>query len=391
MGFGYDSELDGFVIFIFLLQLLVMRTIKDIDYKDKRVLLRVDLNSTVINGVVQDNPRIKAHAETIKQMKGAKLIVLAHQGRPGKDDFLSLEQHLKLLEKHVGRKITFVKDLRGLAEVTQEMKTGDIILLDNIRKYKDEFSNDTETELVKTLSANADVYVNDAFSVCHREQASVTVLPTIMEKAAGPNLVKELDALKQIKQPAAPVVYVLAGAKPEDAVKLIRSEKADNVLVGGAIGELFVRAKGVDFGAKNKWLDNLMMPEIRQLKERVMTPIDFATEIGNVSLLELPVKEETCDIGEKTIAEFKGVIKTAGTVVANGTLGVCEKGFTKGSVEIYKTILESDAYSLVCGGDTTEFLEEQELTGFSHVSLAGGAMLQALVEEKLPGVEVLKT
>ncbi|MBI5347353.1 MAG: phosphoglycerate kinase [Candidatus Aenigmarchaeota archaeon] len=383
-----------------------MKTMDDYDFLGKRVLLRVDINSPVVDGKIQDNPRIVAHAMTIKELaeKGAKVIVIAHQGRPGDKDFTNLKQHAKLLENHTGMLVRFVSDITGVANAAESMKKGEIMLLDNVRKMEDEFSEEPEnTLLVKTLFRMADVYVNDAFSASHRPHASIVGFKNLLPCIAGRVMEVELSALKNIEESIPPVVLVLGGAKPENSIKLMESRlNYDIALTCGIVGELFLIAKGHDLGKTRTFLTekgfDKFLVSIKKLEtenKKIITPLDVAYDDNGrkeASVLKMPHDKILYDIGSETIGEYRSAIKHAGTVIMNGWAGMAEdKKFRKGTQELLKAVAESEAYSLVCGGHTTEFIEELKIpkSSFSHISIAGGAMLAALAGEKLPGVEAL--
>ncbi len=382
-----------------------MKTLSDYNFSGKRVLLRIDINSPVSDGIVHDNPRIAEHARTIQELAGqnARVILLAHQGRPGDKDFCGLEQHAKLLEKHTGMKIIFEKDVTGekAQEAIRKLRDGETLLLDNIRFSEEEFSETPEeTDLVKTMSMLADVYVNDAFSASHRPHASVIGFRS-MPSFAGRAMESELNALKSVCKPSKPLVMVLGGAKPEDSIKIMSGKKADLILTGGVIGQLLLIAKGIDMGETRPFLArsgfDRFLVEMKRLEvenKNIAAPLDAAYDENGrreISVLRLPVSKVLYDIGQQTIEEYKTAIRNAGTIILNGTMGMAENAkFRKGTEEIVKAVAESEAYSLVCGGHTTEFISKMGLEKkFSYVSLAGGAMLAALAGEKLPGVEAL--
>jgi phosphoglycerate kinase len=383
-------------------------TMDDFNFSGKRILLRVDINSPVVNGVVQDSQRIRSHAETIKELmsKGARLIILAHQGRLGDKDYTNLEQHAKLLSKHVGKEVKFVADVYGKKAIEQirKLRNGEALLLDNVRSVKvekeklkpEEFA---KTDYIKALSSEADVFVNDAFSVSHRSQASVvgfTELPAI----AGRVMVKELNTLKGIEKSEKPFTLIFGGAKPEDRFKLIKKCGFDFVLTGGIIADLFLIANGKKLGKSDELIDKNykdFLPAAKQLlSEKIKMPTDFAVDDNGrreISIKELPIDKDLEDIGSRTIEEYKKIISRSKTILVGGTMGVVEKNsMQKGTVEILKAVADSDAFSILGGGHAEESLEKFGIPAnkFSYISLAGGALVAYLAGEKLPGVEILK-
>ncbi len=385
-------------------------TIDDFDFLGKRVLLRVDINSPVVSGVVQDSPRIKAHSETIKDLmsKEARIIILAHQGRPGDKDYTGLEQHSRLLSRHVGKEIKFVDDVYGekALEEIRKLKNGEALLLDNVRSVKEEMEKlkpeeFAETAYIKALSSEADVFVSDAFSVAHRAQASVVGF-TKMPRIAGRVMEKELNALEKIDKAEKPLTFIFAGAKPEDRLELIekRRDEVGHVLTGGILANIFLIARGHKLGKSeeiiNKEYSEFLPKAVQLLNDKIKTPIDFAVDDNGrreISLEELPVDKNIEDIGSKTIDKYRKIIKESKTIVLGGTMGVIEKkDMQKGTIEILKAVADSNAFSLIGGGHAGEAIEEFGIKkdDFSYVSLAGGALVAYLAGKKLPGVEILK-
>ncbi len=376
-----------------------MKTISNFNFKGKTVLLRSDLNSDVVNGKVLLSTRIKESAKTIKELKkkGAKVIVIAHQGRPGKDDFVSLKQHARFLNKHV--KIKFVDDIIGkkAEKAIGKMGPGGIILLDNIRFLKEEFKPG-KNKLVKFFIGKIDFYINDAFSVCHRNQTSIVSFPKHFKSCIGRILERELNALKKIK--IKNCLYILGGAKPEENIKLLAKNK---VLACGLFGQLCLIAKGKNLGKQNKYLKKervLNKKILNQLKgklKNVQTPKDFAVlKMGNrkeLSLDEFPSQYEIFDIGKKTIENYVKEIRKARAIYMKGPAGFCaDKKFCKGTFAILKAISKSRAFSLIGGGHLSNAIEESKINKdkVGHISLSGGALLSYIVGEKLPGLVVLK-
>lgn len=373
-----------------------MKTLSDFNFKGKTVLLRADLNSDVKNGKVILSERIKESAKTINYLKKkkAKIVVIAHQGRPGKEDFLSLGQHARLLNKYT--KIKFIEDILGAKaeNVIKNLKNGEAILLDNIRKEKDEFEPDKENNKLLNLVELCNFYVNDSFSVCHRKESSIVLFPKYLKSCAGLLLEKEVRALEKIK--IKNCLYVLGGAKPEDNIKLLKGNK---ILACGLFGQCCLINKGKNLGFQNNYLKKqkafIKIP-LDKLKN-VETPIDFAVKVNakrkELMIDEFPIKYEIFDIGTKTIERYVNEIKKAKAVYMKGPAGDCsEKQFSKGTFAILKAIANNKAYSVIGGGHLSDAIEASGINKkkFNHISLSGGALLNYIAGEKLPGLEALK-
>jgi len=372
-----------------------MKTLDSFNFKNKVVLLRADLNSDVVGGKVLSNERLRASGETIKDLKkkGAKVVILAHQGRKGKKDFIELRQHAKIL------KVKFVDGvINKNAEVAiAKLKKGDVILLDNVRGLKEEFKP-SKNALVKFFVGKVDFYVNDAFSVCHRKQTSIVSFPKYFPSCAGRTLEKEVNALKKVN--LKDCLYILGGAKPGDNIKLLGKKK---VIATGFFGQLCLIAKGVKFGGHEKFLKRMLGEEfkvVRKLKNKmnnVLTPIDYAIKKNGkrveLSLGEFPSKYVIYDIGEKTVSLFEEEIRKAKAIYVKGPSGDCsDKKFCKGTVAILKAVSKVGGFSLIGGGHLNDAIDISGIPRkkFGHVSLSGGALLRYLAGEKLPGLEAIK-
>jgi len=372
-----------------------MKTLRSFKFKDKVVLLRADLNSDVKNGKVIPNERIRASQETIKELKkkGAKVIILAHQSRPGKKDFISLKQHAKLM------KIKFVEDVIGkkTEKAIAEMKKGDVILLENVRGLKEEFKPG-KNALVKFFIGKVDIYVNDAFSVCHRKQTSIVSFPKYFPSCAGRVLEKEVSALKKVNLKEC--LFILGGAKPADNIKLLGKGK---IIATGFFGQLCLIAKGVEFGEHEKFLKKMLGKEfdiVKKLKNKmgnVLTPIDYAVNVNGkrkeLSLGEFPSKYVIYDIGMKTMDLFGDEIKKAKAIYVKGPSGDCsERRFCSGTISILKDVSKAKGFSLIGGGHLNDVIDMSGIPRkkFGHISLSGGALLRYLAGEKLPGLEAIK-
>lgn len=388
-------------------------TMEDFEVAGKTVLFRADLNSVVINGKVQMKERIIENAKTIRELSelGAKVVILAHQGRPGGADFIPLEQHAELLASILS--LSYVDDVMGPAarEAIKKLKRGDVLLLDNVRMLAEEILDKTPEEhaksnFVRRLAPLADLYLNDAFSVAHRSHASVVGFPMVLQAGVGRLMERELRALERaVHRIERPCVYVLGGVKPEEVFDIIEfalTRDVDYILTTGMIGNLFLYAGGIiPMKVDRDLLESVSRAEriLERAGPRIKFPVDVAIEVEG-RREEIPVEQvkpnqPIYDIGEKTIATYSEIIKNARTVIMKGPMGFYEnKEFAKGTREILKAISTSDAFSLLGGGHTSAAISEVGLDKramtHAHVSLAGGAFLRYLLGKPLPGVEVLK-
>jgi phosphoglycerate kinase len=380
--------------------MIKMKTLSDFNFKNKIVLLRADLNSDVKNKKIIPSERIKESAQTISELKRkkAKVVVIAHQGRPHKNDFLSLKQHSRVLNKYA--KIKFIPETIGekAKKAIENLKPGKAILLENLRFLKEEF-RPGKNKLVKFfLNFNDIIYVNDAFSICHRKQTSIVSFPKYMLNCAGRLLEKEITALKKVQLKKC--LYILGGAKPEDNLILLKENK---VLACGLFGQVCTIAKGKNLGEQNKYLKKEIknyfnvLKKLKKKLKNVQTPLDFAVKIKGkrkeILLEQFPSKYEIFDIGEKTQKLFKKEIQKAKTIYMKGPVGFAsDKQFAKGTFEILKTIAQNKGFSIIGGGHLSDAIKKSKIpkTKFNHVSLSGGALLNYIAGEKLPGLEALK-
>jgi phosphoglycerate kinase len=390
------------------------KTIKDINLKGKRVLVRVDYNVSIDDGFkVTDDYRIRQTLPTIDYLvnQGCTVFLLSHFGRPeGKrQEKYSLEPVYKYLKKIYPGKVSFFKKNYLSKESQKQLKkkkTGSVTLLENIRFYPQEKENDQA--FAKQLAQLADVYINDAFGVSHRHQASVIAITHVLPSVAGFLLEKEVDIIRNaIEKPKHPLVAIIGGAKVGTKVNLIGKllEKADYCLIGGKTANIFLKAWGYKVG-KTK-IKYELVEQAKHLfwkasrsNTAMLLPTDAVlgdlenNKINGVSLIEkIPAQWEPLDIGPKTQAEFGNVIAKAGTIIWNGPMGVFEKKeFANGTDFIYYAIAQNQtSTSIVGGGDTLAALKKKEyLKVIDHVSTGGGAMLQFIETRTLPGIEALQ-
>jgi phosphoglycerate kinase len=399
------------------------KTLDDFDVKNKVVLVRVDFNSEIDPQTkkVTSDVRIRAHAEsTLKELaeKGAKTVVLAHQGRKGDPDYTPLKQHAEILGKILKCPVKYVDDVFGEKAKTaiKNLKSGEILVLENVRSWDGETKSGTpeqhsKTELVQNLAPLADLFVNDAFAAAHRGHVSMVGFTAVLPSAAGRIMERELKSLsKALEKPEKPSVYVMGGAKADDSLEISKyvlgNGIADYVLVGGVTSQLFLAAKGVDLGKKNmdflakKELTGLI-PGIKALMEqygdKVVVPVDVALDVNGkrkeISVSKLPTEYSIFDLGAKTVENYAKIILAAKSIVVSGPMGVYEnKEFNFGTKKVFEAIANSKAFSLAGGGNTIAAIQEYGLSKkIGYISTAGGALIEFLMGKKLPGVVALET
>jgi len=397
-------------------------TLDDFNVKNKVVLVRVDFNSEIDPETkkVTSDVRIRAHAETtLKELaeKGAKVVILAHQGRKGEADFTPLKQHAEILGKILKCPVKYVDDIYGekAQAAIKNLQSGEILVLGNVRGFDGETKKGTpeehaKTPLVQNLAPLADLFVNDAFAAAHRAHVSMVGFTAVLPSAAGRIMERELKSLSRaLETPEKPCVYVMGGAKADDSLEISKyvlgNGIADYVVVGGVTSQLFLAAKGVDLGKKTmdflvkKELTGLI-PGIKALMEKypegVVVPVDVALDVDGkrkeISVNQLPTEYSIFDIGAKTVENYAGFISKAKSIVVSGPMGVYENPqFNYGTKKVFEAIADSKAFSLAGGGNTIAAIQEYGLTKkISYISTAGGALIEFLMGKKLPGVEALK-
>jgi phosphoglycerate kinase len=397
-------------------------TIDDFNLKNKTVLVRVDFNSPLDPETkrIIDDTRICAHAEaTISELvkKGAKTVILAHQGRPGEPDFIPLKQHAELLGKALNMPVKYVDDVIGkkAQDAIKALKSGEVLVLGNVRGIPYEQTKGTpeehsKTEFVKNLAPLADIFINDAFAAAHRAHVSMVGFTAVLPSAAGRIMERELKALgKVLESPEKPSVFVIGGAKGDDSLDIsryvLKNDIADQVLTGGVIGHIFLVATGVNLGKPNmQFLEKKelmgLVPGIKELMNQypgaIVVPVDLAMEVNQkrkeITVEELPTNYPIFDIGTKTAKKFADIILKAKTIVVSGPVGVFENPeFKKGSQIVLEAVAKSEGFSLVGGGHTVAAVDKLGLADkMSYVSTAGGALIEFLMGKKLPGVAALE-
>jgi phosphoglycerate kinase len=387
---------------------MAKKTVRDVDVSGKRVLVRVDFNVPLKDGHVSDDTRIRAALPTIDYLRdrGAKVILMSHLGRPkdAPDPALRLDpvaSRLGLLLRAPVRKLDEMSGPSVEAAVAA-MEPRDIILLENSRFDGREKKNDPR--LVEELARLGDVYVNDAFSAAHRAHATTAGLAAVLPTVAGLQMDKELNALEALlTQPRRPFVVVLGGAKVTDKINVIERflERADQILIGGAMSLTFLKAQGLNVGASKVEDEGLEVAAAALNKVATSTcelvlPHDVVVasefsenaQVGTVSVDAIPPEWMALDIGPATGQDFAGRIARAGEVFWNGPMGVFEmEPFAAGTRAVAEAMADSQAITVVGGGDTIAALNRFDLADkMDHVSMGGGASLEFLEGRELPGV-----
>ena len=389
------------------------KTIEDINVSGKKVLVRCDFNVPLdADKNITDETRINAALPTIRYLldKGAAVILCSHLGRP-KGEFnmkYSLAPVAKRLSEKLGFEVKLASDVIGESakKLAAEVKPGEAILLENLRFHAEEEKNDPA--FAKELASMADVFVNDAFGTAHRAHASTEGVTHYLPSVAGYLIGKELDVMgKALTNPVRPFVAILGGAKVKDKIGVITNliDKVDALLIGGGMAYTFIKAQGGEVG--NSLLDEERIGLAKELMDKaaakgvkLLLPVDNV--IGDafdndchqqvVESGKIPEGWEGLDIGPKTCEQFAEVIRTAKTVVWNGPMGVFEMpNFAKGTIAVAKALAESDAISIIGGGDSAAAIEQ---LGFAdkvtHISTGGGASLEFLEGKVLPGIAALE-
>lgn len=393
-------------------------TLQDVTTRGKTVLLRVDFNSPIdpISNTILDDKRFREHVQTIRELEEAKVVILAHQSRPGKKDFTTLAAHADKLERLLGMPVTYVDDIFGSCakHAIREAHPGDVLLLENVRFSSEENltlspEEGARTHLVRKLASMADLFVFDAFGAAHRSQPTITGLPYAMKTVAGILMEKEVKMLSKVFTSAPkPVTFVLGGTKLDDSMavaeNVLTSGTADTVVIIGVVANAFYLAKGIDIGIPSRNLIHTLGYDdeieharriLAKFEDRVILP-DFVAVKENDERHEYPVSRipENCpvmDMGSESIGVISDILKNAGTVVMNGPAGVFEdSNFAAGTFEILRAA--SNAEFTVCGGGhTAAVIEKLGLASeYSHLSTGGGACIEFLTGKKLPAIDAIE-
>lgn len=396
-----------------------IQTLDDLAVQGTTLGVRIDINSPLTDeGDLADDARLRAHVDTLSELleRGGRVAVLAHQGRPGGDQFTTLRSHADRLNELLDAPVnycdaTFSADARRAVE---NLGDGEAVVLENTRFYSEEYmefppDQAAETRLVEGLVSALDAYVNDAFAAAHRSQPSLVGFPTRVPSYAGRVMEQELDVLGDIQGTPEPRTYVVGGAKVPDSMAVAESvlERglADEVLTTGVVANVFLLADGVDLGDASADFvhDQGYWDEIdraadllAEYGDRIRLPTDVAVERDGdrheIAVDDLPPEEgeAAMDIGAATVADYGETIAGPGTVILNGPAGVFEdETFADGTRDLFETATDAE-YSIVGGGDTAAAIRRFGIEGFDHVSTGGGAALAMLTGEDLPAVEALR-
>lgn len=385
------------------------------ELEGKRVLVRVDYNVPIKNGMVEDDTRLKATIPTINFLleKNCKIILMSHLGRPQKllkkgKSFEEIKKELTLkpvaedLNDILGVDVGFVENSIGLDSINTDVPEGDIILLENIQFNKGETKNDDE--YAKKLASIADVYVNDGFGQSHREYASFCAITKFLPSCAGLLVEKEINQLSKLLKPEKPFIAIVAGAKADKIETLkVLVKKADKILIGGVLANTLFKTKGIDVGTSK--FDEETFNAAKELVDlagkKLILPVDFVVadkfdknaNTQTVAIDKIPKEWMSMDIGAETIQQYKDELKDAKTVLWAGPLGVFEiEKFAKGTKEIGEFLGNLNATVIVGGGDTGAAINSFDLTDkMTYVSTGGGASLEFIEKEgKLPALVALE-
>lgn len=393
-----------------------IKTIKDIEeIKGKKILLRVDFNVPIDNqGEIEDDTRITEAIPTIEYLskKGAKIILMSHLGRPKGEvkEELRLTKIAKYLSKLINKPVNKLDELIGeeVEKTINQMNEGEIIMLENTRFHKEE--ENCEQEFTKKLSSLGDIFVNDAFGTAHRKHASTAGIADFLPAYGGFLMEKEVAALSPVleEEPIRPLTMIFGGAKIDTKIGIIKSfiEKADYFLIGGALANTFLAAAGYNVAESMYEADKVeiareIMLECEKHHERFILPHDVvvASEISNdVETADIPIQDvmgdmKILDIGKWTAEKFANIVQDSGTIIWNGPMGLYEvEPFKEGTKIVANALAKHECVSIIGGGDTIDCIKKLNIPAesFTHISTGGGASVEFLAGDKLPGIEVLK-
>jgi len=394
--------------------MLNKKTLKDLDVKGKRVLVRCDFNVPIDeNGNITDDRRIRSSLPTINYLieNGAKVILMSHLGRPKGEAIpeYSLAPVAKRLSELLNKEVIFAKDDRVVSdevkEIVSKMQEKDVVLLENTRFRKEETKN--EENFARELASLGDLFVNDAFGTCHRAHASNVGISSYLPSAVGFLVEKEITVMGEaLENPKRPFVAILGGAKVSDKIGVIENllNKVDSILIGGGMSYTFLKAQGYEIGTSiveedKLELANELLKKAKEKNVKLLLPVDVVvakefkndTEFKTVPVDEIPADMMGMDMGEKSIKAFSDEIKNAKTVIWNGPVGVFEmENFKKGTDAIAKVMAEIDAVTIVGGGDSASAVEKAGFASkMTHISTGGGASLEFLEGKVLPGIAAI--
>jgi phosphoglycerate kinase len=384
------------------------KTVKDIDLKGKRVIMRVDFNVPMQDGKVTDDKRIKAALPTIKHIldQGASLILMSHLGRPkgGPAPEFSLRPAAEVLSSHLRIPVKMAPDTVSpeVEAMAKELKPGEVLMLENTRFHKGEEKNDLE--LAKQMAALADIYVNDAFGSAHRAHSSTEGIAQFLPAVSGLLMEKELEYLgRATSNPERPYIAILGGAKISDKIAVVDNllAQADRVIIGGGMANTFLAAK--DHNMQDSLVETAAIETAKSIMDKsgdkLLLPVDAviadkfdaAANVQVVDVDKIPAGWRMMDIGPKTVDAFKDALSNAKLIVWNGPMGVFEMPkFAEGTFAIAKMLADSGATTVIGGGDSASAVKKAGVAKqMTHVSTGGGASLEFLEGKELPGVAAL--
>ena len=384
------------------------KTVKDIDLKGKRVLMRVDFNVPMQDGKVTDDKRIKASLPTIKYVldQGASLILMSHLGRPkgGPDPEFSLRPAAEVLSSHLGIPVKMAPDTVGpeVEAAAKELRPGEVLMLENTRFHKGEEKNDLD--LAKQLAALGDVYVNDAFGSAHRAHSSTEGVARFLPAVSGFLMEQELEYLgRAVANPEHPYIAILGGAKISDKILVVETllNQADKLIIGGGMANTFLAAKGLNMQDSLVEKESLETAKsiMQKSGDKLILPVDaviadkFEAEANTqiVAVDKIPAGWRMMDVGPKTLELYKQALNGARLIVWNGPVGVFEMPkFAEGTFALARLLAESGATTVIGGGDSASAVKKAGVAKqMTHVSTGGGASLEFLEGKELPGVAAL--
>ena len=397
--------------------------LRDINVEGKTVLVRVDINSPLQPKSQEflDDTRIKAIVPTLNLLTKAKVVLLAHQSRPGKKDFTNTLGHSRELGRILGRNVKWVEDIHGVKamQAIESLADGEILMLNNVRMDLEEVSTKgdflamSETKIIQRLSSVVDVFVNDAFACSHRNSPSIVGFTHTLPCVAGELMKREIDGLDAaLESPPRPCIAVVGGIKVEDSISvadnMLRKGIADEVWATGGVANLLIEYSGIDIGELNH---NFLVGELGEayhstvataksmlndFADKIKLPTDLAANIEDnrvdLALADLPVAAPIFDIGINSTMTLSAAIKSAGTIILNGPAGVFElTDFALGTIEMLNACAESTGYVVVGGGHTATLIKNRGLSRkMGHLSTGGGACLNYLAGKVLPGIASLE-
>jgi phosphoglycerate kinase len=399
-------------------------TLEDVDLKGRTVLYRVDVNSPLepSTGRLLDDGRIRGLVPTLDALQESKVVILAHQSRPGKSDFTNMSKHCERLSEILERPIKFVPDVCGdeAIEGIENMSEGDIVFLDNVRGNHEEYgvkyssNQDTEdTGIVSSLSSVADIFVTDAFAAAHRRSPTLTGFTNSLPCIAGTLMEKEISSLRMaLNDPPNPYLAILGGAKCDDSVRvalnLISKGQVDRIAFVGVTGNLMLWIDGNDIGERNmEFIRNTLGDDFElawEMSERILSehpekaflPVDVAVESNGsrsqLSIDELPTEDPIYDVGIETLRSLKPLVENAGCILWNGPASYFElPEFAFGTIEILNMCTETEAMTIIGGGHTSALVNSRGVSSLvSHNSTGGGSTMSFLSGEPMPVIASLK-